>query len=142
MTNESRFQQVADYGGVLNALLCGLHCAAGPVLLLWWGAHEPSAAAEYWELGFLGLSGIFIALATWKRSTPCLRFTLWGLFVLFAAAGLLAERWPLLEIVQYAASAGLIGAHLLNQRAGRCCKADSAVCATCLSDAPRTTSQA
>lgn len=135
--NNSRLQQVADYGGVLNTLLCVLHCAAGPLLLLWWGAHEPSDAAEYWELGFLGLSGVFVVLATWKRSTPRLRFLLWGLFVVFALSGLLTERWPFLEIVQYVASAGLIGAHLLNQRYGRCCEVDSIVCASCISDAPR-----
>lgn len=138
--NDSRLQQIADYGGVLNALLCVLHCAAGPLFLIWWGAHEHSAAAEYWELGFLGLSGIFVASATWKRSTPRLRLLLWGLFVVFALSGLLIEQWPPLEMVQYAASAGLIGAHLLNQRYGRCGKADSSVCASCLTDAPRATS--
>ncbi|HEX8349925.1 MAG TPA: recombinase family protein [Hymenobacter sp.] len=39
-----------------------------------------------------------------------------GLFALFAAASLLAERWPGLEAVQVAASVGLIGTYLLNQR--------------------------
>lgn len=118
------FRRAADYGGVLNAVLCGVHCAAGPLLLAWWGTRNPGATAERWELAFLGLSGVLVALATRRQSSPRLRRALWGLFAVFAAAALLAERWPWLQAVQYAASAGLIGAHLLNQRHCRRCLAD------------------
>ncbi|AMJ66638.1 hypothetical protein AXW84_15295 [Hymenobacter sp. PAMC 26628] len=106
----------ADYGGVLNAGLCGVHCAAGPALLAWWGTRNPGAAAERWEWGFLGLSGALVALATRRYSSTGLRVALWGLFAAFAAAALLAERWPWLAYAQYAASAGLVGDHLLNHR--------------------------
>ena len=109
------FRQAADFGGVLNAVLCGVHCAVGPLLLAWWGTGNPGAMAERWEQAFLVLSGLLIALATRRHSAPRLRLALWGLFAVFAAAALLAERWPVLQWVQYAASAGLIAAHLLNQ---------------------------
>ncbi len=110
------FRRAADYGGALNAVLCGLHCAAGPLLLAWWGTRNPGVAAARWELGFLAMSGVLVALAARRPSPAKLRWTLWGLFALFAAAAMLAERWPGLQFVQYAASAGLIAAHLLNQR--------------------------
>ncbi|UOG72961.1 MerC domain-containing protein [Hymenobacter tibetensis] len=115
-----RLQRAADYGGIGNALLCLLHCAAGPALLAWWGTQQASATAEYWEQSFLVLSGVLVALATWQHSTRKLRLALWLLFSLFAVAGLLAEQWPLLEFVQYAASVGLMVTHLLNQRHCRC----------------------
>lgn len=122
-------RQAADYGGVLNAVLCGVHCAAGPLLFAWWGARAPGAAAAQWEPLFLVLSGVLVALATWRRSSNKLRLALWGLFGLFAASALLAERWPGLEYVQYAASAGLLGTHLLNQRHCRRCVTGAACCA-------------
>jgi hypothetical protein len=110
------FRRAADYGGVLNAVLCGVHCAVGPLLLAWWGTRNPGALAARWELAFLLLSGVLVALATRRQSAPQLRLALWGLFAVFTAAALLAERWPWLQLVQYAASAGLIAAHLFNQR--------------------------
>lgn len=119
------FRRAADYGGVLNAVLCGVHCAVGPLLLAWWGTRNPGATAERWELAFLGLSGVLVALATRRHSSTGLRLVLWGLFGVFATAALLAERWPALQAVQYAASAGLIAAHLLNQRHCRRCVAGS-----------------
>ena len=114
------FRRAADYGGVFNAVLCGVHCAAGPLLLAWWGTRNPGATAERWELAFLVLSGVLVALATRRHSSTGLRLVLWGLFGVFAAAALLAERWPALQLVQYAASAGLIAAHWRNQR--HCCR--------------------
>jgi chromate transport protein ChrA len=112
----SLFRRAADYGGVLNAVLCVVHCAAGPLLLAWWGTRHAGPLAERLELAFLVLSGVLVALATWRQSSAWLRLALWALFAVFTAAALLAERWPALQLVQYAASAGLIGAHLLNQR--------------------------
>lgn len=76
----SFFRQAADYGGALNAALCAAHCAAGPLLFAWWGAHEPAAAAEQWEPLFLGLSGVLVALATGRQSSARLRRALWALF--------------------------------------------------------------
>jgi len=110
----------ADCGGILNATLCAIHCAAGPALLAWWGTRSPGAVAERWELVFLGLSGVLVALASRRAATPGLRRALWGCFGVLAVAGLLAEQWPGLQAVQYAASAGLIIAHLLNRRRARC----------------------
>ncbi|HEX8656406.1 MAG TPA: MerC domain-containing protein [Hymenobacter sp.] len=118
--NASVFRRAADYGGVLNAMLCTVHCAAGPLLLAWWGTHNPGKAAEQWELGSLVMSGMLVALATWRQCSTQLRWALWLLFALFAGTGLLAKWWPGLELVQYAASAGLIAAHLLNRhRSGK-----------------------
>ncbi|WP_345124190.1 MerC family mercury resistance protein [Hymenobacter antarcticus] len=122
------FRQAADYGGALNAALCAAHCAAGPLLFAWWGARAPAAAAEQWEPLFLVLSGVLVALATWRRSSARLRLALWALFGVFAASALLAEQWPALEYAQYAASAGLLLTHLLNQRHCRRCQGGS--CAT------------
>ena len=118
-------RRAADYGGVLSAVLCGVHCAVGPLLLAWWGTPNSGATAERWELAFLVLSGILVALATRRPSPPGLRRVLRGLFAVFAAAALLAGRWPALQAVQYAASAGLIAAHWLNQRHCRRCVAGS-----------------
>jgi hypothetical protein len=112
--------RAADCGGVLNAMLCAIHCAAGPALLAWWGTRNPADVAERWELAFLALSGVLVALASRRAATPGLRLALWGCFGVFAAAGLLAEQWPWLEAVQYVASAGLIIAHLLNRRRAGC----------------------
>lgn len=104
----------ADYGGVLNSGLCLLHCAAGPLLLAFWGVQHHQA--EQWETGFLMTSGLLVALATGRMSSKGLRLALWGCFGLFAVAQLLAVRYPWLELVQYAASAGLIATHLVNMR--------------------------
>lgn len=125
----SVFQRAADYGGALNAALCAVHCAAGPLLFAWWGAQAPDAAAEQWEPLFLVLSGVLVVLATWRQSSAQLRGALWALFGVFTAAALLAERWPALEYVQYAASAGLLLTHLLNRRHCRRCAADAVCCA-------------
>jgi len=105
---------------VLNALLCTIHCAAGPALLAWWGTRNPGAVAERWEVVFLVLSGVLVALASRRSAMPGLRLALWGCFGLFVVAALLAEWWPWLQMVQYAASAGLIVAHLLNRRRFGC----------------------
>jgi hypothetical protein len=118
------FRRAADYGGILNAALCGVHCAAGPVLLAWCGTHHAGAVAERLEVVFLVLSGVLVALATWRQSSIWLRLALWVLFAAFTTAALLAERCPGMELVQYGASVGLIGAHLLNQRHCHRCVAD------------------
>jgi len=112
--------RAADCGGVLNAILCTIHCAAGPALLAWWGTRNPGAVAERWELAFLALSGALVALASRRAATPALRLGLWGCFGVLAAAGLLAEQWPWLEAVQYAASFSLIICHLLNKQRASC----------------------
>ena len=114
----------ADCGGVLNATLCTIHCAAGPALLAWWGTRSPGAVAERWELVFLVLSGVLVALASRRAAMLRLRLALWGFFGLFAVAALLAERWPWLQAVQYAASAGLLISHLLNRRQALSCPAE------------------
>ena len=98
-----------------------MHCVAGPLVVAWWGSHLPDSANESLELAFLGLSGLLVAVATGRHISTGLQRTLWMLFAVFAASTLLAERWPVLEMVQSAASVGLIGAHLLNQRHNRCC---------------------
>lgn len=113
-------RRIADYGGIASAVLCGIHCAAGPLLLTWWGSHQAPALAARGELVFLGASALLVGLATWQHSSGRLRLALWASLALFAAASLLAGRWPWLEAIQYLASAGLIGAHLLNHRHCRC----------------------
>jgi len=104
----------ADYGGMVNSGLCLLHCAAGPLVLAFWGVQEQTS--EQWEIAFLVASGLLVALATWQMTSVRLRITLWGFFALFAGAGLWHEHYPWLEAIQYLASAGLIATHLLNMR--------------------------
>ncbi|OUJ73266.1 MerC domain-containing protein [Hymenobacter crusticola] len=104
----------ADYGGILNSSLCLLHCVAGPLLVTFWGVHHHPTAQ--WERVFLLASGLLVMLATWRMSATRLRIALWGFFTLFVGASLWEGHYPWLEIVQYGASAGLIGTHLLNMR--------------------------
>jgi MerC mercury resistance protein len=114
------FRRAADYGGILNAALCVLHCAAGPVLLVFWGAQAEGEDGN-WDLLFLGLSAVLAAVATWQLSSPGLRVALWGFFGLFAGATLGADAHPAWQWLQYAASLGLMGTHLLNLRYCRRC---------------------
>lgn len=58
------YSRVADYGGMFNAGLCVLHCAAGPLLLAWLGTHGRWLAAEQWDVAFLLVSAGMVALAT------------------------------------------------------------------------------
>ncbi len=110
---------------MLNAALCVLHCAAGPVLLAFWGSQADTEDGIL-DLLFLGLSAGLALLATWRLSSPGLRGALWGFFGLFAATTLLADHYPVLRWVQYAASLGLMGTHLLNLRYCRRCAATPA----------------
>lgn len=126
-------RRAADYGGVLNAGLCLVHCAAGPLLLSFFVGHG-GRLSEGWEVGFLLMSGLLVGLANSGLSAAGLRGALWGFFGLFGATMLLAGRWPALEWVQYAASVGLMGTHLLNLRhcrrcAGRPCAATAGAAA-------------
>jgi len=105
---------VADYGGVFNSSVCLLHCAVSPLLLSLWGVHPHTP--EQWDSVFLILSGVLVALATWRMSSRSLRLALWGFFLLFVSAWLWQQQYPCLEIVQYVSSAGLVGTHLLNMR--------------------------
>lgn len=88
----------------------------GPVLLAWWSGVQHAEPAEHWDMVFLLLSGLLVAGATRRLSSWRLRTTLWAFFALFAATVLLVEQWPWLELVQYGASLGLMGTHLLNLR--------------------------
>jgi MerC mercury resistance protein len=120
--NSFLFRRAADYGGILSAGLCVLHCAAGPALLAFWGSHAAPEEGP-WDLIFLGLSAGLAAAATWRLSSRGLRVALWGWFGLFAAATLLSDHYPALRWAQYAASLGLMGTHLLNLRFCRRCVA-------------------
>ncbi len=123
----SRLRKAADYGGALSAGLCLVHCAAGPLLLAWWGG-QPTLHEGAGDLLFLGLSAGLVVLATRRLSSPRLRAALWAGLGLFAIAVLLAARYPWLEYAQYGASLGLLGAHLLNLRH---CRRGAAAPATC-----------
>jgi hypothetical protein len=115
----SRVRLWADYGGVLNAGLCAVHCAAGPFILALWGGKPGKDSGD---LIFLLLSVVLVAAASGRLSTWRLRLALWTGLALFAATVLLADRYPVLEYVQYVVSFGLIGVHLLNLRHCRRCQ--------------------
>lgn len=104
---------LADYGGIVSAGLCAVHCAIGPLLLAWWGKQVEAGDGDWL---FLLLSSLLAGLATRQLSTLRLRVALWSGLVLFAATVLLADRYPVLEVVQYGVSGMLIGVHLLNLR--------------------------
>jgi hypothetical protein len=123
--NFSRVRLWADYGGVLNAGVCAVHCAAGPFILAFWGV-KPASSESAGDLIFLLLSGILVAAASGRLSTWQLRLALWTGLALFAATVLLADRYPVLEYVQYAVSFGLMGVHLLNLRYCRRCQLQAA----------------
>jgi len=118
-----RLRLLADYGGALSAGICLVHCVAGPLLLAWWG-RQPET--DNGDLIFL-LLGVGLAVpATWRLSNWRLRGALWLGLTLFAITMLLADRYPPLEYVQYAVSAGLIATHLLNLKHCRRCLARTA----------------
>jgi hypothetical protein len=117
----SRVRLWADYCGVLNAGVCAVHCAAGPLILALWGA-KPNSNEDNGDLIFLLLSVVLVVAASGRLSTWQLRLALWTGLVLFAATVLLADRYPVLEYAQYAVSFGLMGVHLLNLRHCRRCQ--------------------
>ncbi|WP_162303703.1 MerC domain-containing protein [Hymenobacter sediminis] len=105
----------ADYGGMLNAMLCLLHCAAGPLLLAWWSGQKQEPD-PLWDLLFLLVSGVLVVGATWRLTAWRLKAALWAFFTLFAVTILLADAYPWMELAQYGTSVGLLGTHLLNLR--------------------------
>jgi hypothetical protein len=119
--NFSRVRLWADYGGVLNAGVCAVHCAAGPFILAFWGV-KPTSSEGTGDVIFLLLSGILVAAASGRLSTWQLRLALWTGLALFTATVLLTTRYPVLEYVQYAVSLGLMVVHLLNLRHCRRCQ--------------------
>ncbi|AWM32503.1 MerC family mercury resistance protein [Hymenobacter nivis] len=68
----SWLRQAADYGGVLNAGLCLVHCAAGPLLLVLF-AGTGAALSKGWDVAFLLLSVLLVGLATRRTSSSGLR---------------------------------------------------------------------
>jgi hypothetical protein len=100
---------------MLNAVLCLLHCAAGPLLLAWWSGQKKEPD-PLWDLLFLLVSGVLVVGATWRLTAWRLKVALWAFFALFAVSILLANDYPLMELAQYGTSVGLLGTHLLNLR--------------------------
>ncbi|PRY29125.1 MerC mercury resistance protein [Spirosoma oryzae] len=116
--NQSLSRHRADYVGITGSVLCIIHCLITPVLVM------TSALLNYESLriGFLSLDYLFIVInviAVWsasQRATSPIRWALWGFLALFALGLLLEDYSEWFEYMAYAASAGLVGTHLLNIR--------------------------
>ncbi len=114
----------ADYAGIIAAIICLIHCLAGPLIL---GVtahnhgHEHTAEGPWylhrsWDFVFLG-AGL---LAVWQSSRHSqqrwMKSLLWITFGFLAGAVLLEEQGPWFRYLVYLSSLGLIVAHLFHLR--------------------------
>ncbi|GAB3563862.1 hypothetical protein GCM10027578_08310 [Spirosoma luteolum] len=108
----------ADYVGITGSVLCLIHCLITPILVL----TSTLLNHDTLRVGLVSLDYVFIGvniLAVWSASrhtSPAIGWALWAFLALFSAA-LLAESYhPLFAYLAYAASLGLVIAHLANIR--------------------------
>lgn len=109
----------ADYIGITGSVLCIVHCVAAPVLVM----TSSVLRNDTLRAGFLSLDYVFIAVnivavyfATRQHTSSAIRTALWGCLFLFAVGLLLEDVSPGFEYMAYAASTGLVIAHLFNLR--------------------------
>ena len=116
-----------DRKGMLVAILCFVHCVAGPLLLSVAGFTSLIGVSERLEPVFLapslvlGMATLVPAYRRKHRRFTCLALFLCGLFCLFVLRHI---RWPIVpEAVMTAVGAALIvSAHALNLKLVRRCQ--------------------
>ncbi len=117
--NVQTFKKKADYIGIAGSVLCLVHCLAAPLLVM----TSTLLRDDTLRTSFLGLDYVFIGVnivavyfATRHAASSGIRLALWGFLLLFATGLLLEDAGPAFQYLAYAASAGLVGSHLLNLR--------------------------
>ncbi|WNJ19225.1 MerC domain-containing protein [Pontibacter sp. G13] len=120
----------SDYLGIASALLCLVHCLAGPIFLgfsMHTHSHGTEAHAHTEDLGtwawvfdpnwdFLFLAIGFVAVWFSSKHTHqnWMKGVMWGTFACLSMAILLERFEVFFEYLVYAGSAALILVHLLN----------------------------
>jgi MerC mercury resistance protein len=117
------FNEKADYIGITGSVLCIIHCLITPVLLV---TSNLMTQHSTLRVGFLSLDYVFIGVnivavyfATRHYAAPGVRVALWGCLTVFTVAILFEDVNPVFEYLGYAASLGLVSAHLFNIRQHR-----------------------
>ncbi|RMG63624.1 MAG: MerC domain-containing protein [Bacteroidetes bacterium] len=124
----SRFSlpaRFSDYLGITSALICLLHCLAGPFVLgatmhlhehqahgesgLWWLDHR-------WDYFFLLLGLIAVWFSARHTHRRTMKVLLWMTYGALAGAILLETQAMFFQFLVYGASLGLIAAHVYNLR--------------------------
>lgn len=123
----------ADYLGIGSALVCLLHCLAGPLFVgLSAHAHEQGELHHLldpsWNYLFLGLGVIAVRHSARRAAQPLVKYSLWISLSLLALSLLLEERLPGIHYAVYLTSAALIAFHVINLR-GHFHKPKAAACA-------------
>ena len=108
----------SDYLGITSALICLLHCLAAPVLM-GWGVLAHSHGENFWldhswDYVFLGLGLIAVWFSSEHTHQKFLKVLLWITFGLLCGTVFLGHSYPVFQVLAFAASLGLIFAHLLN----------------------------
>jgi hypothetical protein len=112
---------LADYLGIGSALVCLVHCLAGPLFMgLSAHAHEQGELHHLldpsWNYLFLGLGGIAVRHSARRAAQPLVRYSLWISLALLALSLLLEERLPGIHYAVYLTSGALIVFHVINLR--------------------------
>lgn len=103
----------ADLVGIVNTVLCLIHCLAMPLLVSVGAAFFAHPLLSW---GFALLAFVAVYFATRNSTGRRVVWFLWGAASLFAMAVLLEHEWHWMHEVSYVASALLIIGHLLNLR--------------------------
>lgn len=109
----------SDYIGIFSAVVCLLHCLAGPIFL---GAsahmhdHEHFFLDPNWNYLFLGIGFVAVWYSSSHAHNKWLKYLLWGTYIVLALAIIFETQTEFLHYVVYGASVALIIAHIVNLR--------------------------
>ena len=116
------FSRKADYIGITGSVLCLAHCLVTPVLLMTTTLmRDEHLRVSYLSLDyvFIGINIVAVYFATRANPSPAIKRALWGFLALFTIAILLEDMNETVQLISYAASAGLVMTHLINIRRHR-----------------------
>ncbi|PWJ39292.1 MerC domain-containing protein [Sediminitomix flava] len=132
------FQKYADHLGITGSFICLIHClVTAGISLMSVGMSHLHSHGDFDHLGFWGwvdLSTVFISiLAVWASTrhnhNKSVQFSLWTFLAIFVTVVMLRlfhVHNPVLDILGYLGSLGLIFSHFFNIYI--CRKEEAAVC--------------
>ncbi|MEM6345432.1 MAG: MerC domain-containing protein [Bacteroidota bacterium] len=112
-------KQTADFVGIVSAIVCLVHCLAGPIILgtsAHLHEHSHFFLDPAWNYLFLGFGFAAVLFSTKHTKSKFLRYSLWTTYAALALAVIFETYADYLHYVVYAASVGLIIAHIVNLR--------------------------